>query len=112
MEIRRRRPRGWEHPSLEEVGLEVMLDALGDPVRLEVVRRLAGAGGVLRGAFDVGVTGSTLSHHLKVLADGGLIRVTQEGRFRRCELRREEVERRFPGLLPAVLAGAGVPLTA
>lgn len=84
-----------------------MLDALGDPVRLEVIRQLAGADGVLKGAFDVEVTGSTLSHHLRVLADAGLVRVSQEGRFRLCELRFGEVEGRFPGLLPAVIAGAG-----
>jgi DNA-binding transcriptional ArsR family regulator len=108
--MRMRRPRGWDHPSLDDVGLDTMLDALGDPVRLEVIRQLAGADGVLKGAFDVEVSGSTLSHHLKVLADGGLVRVTQEGRFRLCELRRAEIEDRFPGLLPAVLASAGVPV--
>lgn len=86
-----------------------MLDALGDPVRLEVIRQLAGAGGVLLGAFRVPVTGQTLSHHLKILADAGLVRVTRQGRFRRCELRLTDVERRFPGLLPIVLAHAGAP---
>ncbi|HWS31944.1 MAG TPA: helix-turn-helix domain-containing protein [Actinoplanes sp.] len=109
MMIRRRRPKGWQHPALGDVALTTMLTALAEPVRLDVIRQLACSGGVLKGAFDVEVTGSTLSHHLRVLTDAGLVRVTQEGRFRLCELRRAEVESRFPGLLPAVLAGAGVP---
>jgi DNA-binding transcriptional ArsR family regulator len=78
-----------------------MLGALGDPVRLEIIRQLADAGGMLIGPFDVQVTVSSLSHHLKALVDGGLTRVTQSGRFHRCDLRLAEVAARFPGLLPA-----------
>ncbi|MEU4157388.1 helix-turn-helix domain-containing protein [Actinoplanes sp. NPDC026670] len=105
--VRQRRPRGWVHPDLAEVGLGGVLESLADPVRLEVVRQLAAAGGVVDGAFDVPVTGQTLSHHLRILNDAGLVRVSQVGRFRRCELRLTEVEQRFPGLLPAVLVNAG-----
>ncbi|GGN87039.1 transcriptional regulator [Actinoplanes lobatus] len=107
-DVRRRRPRGWAHPDLADVDLGRVLDALGDPVRLEVVRQLATAGGVVQGAFDVPVTGQTLSHHLRTLTTAGLVRVSQAGRFRCCELRTRDVEKRFPGLLPAILANAGV----
>jgi DNA-binding transcriptional ArsR family regulator len=105
--VRQRRPRGWVHPDLDDVDLGSVLEALGEPVRLEVVRQLAVAGGVVHGAFDVPVTGQTLSHHLRILTGAGLVRVSQAGRFRRCELRLTEVEQRFPGVLSAILASAG-----
>jgi DNA-binding transcriptional ArsR family regulator len=105
--VQRRRPRGWAHPDLADVELGVVLDALSDPVRLEVIRQLAVAGGVVQGAFDVPVTGQTLSHHLRILTGAGLLRVSQVGRFRRCELRTREVEQRFPRLLPVILSNAG-----
>jgi DNA-binding transcriptional ArsR family regulator len=38
-----------------------------------------------------------LSHHLKVLREAGLVRITPQGGFRRHELRLDEVERRYPG---------------
>ncbi|BAL89612.1 putative ArsR-family transcriptional regulator [Actinoplanes missouriensis 431] len=96
--------RGSEQVSLDAVELPAVLDALADPVRLEVIRQLAAADGVVTGSFQVGVTMSTLSHHLKVLLASGIVRVTQEGRYRRCELRLAEVEHRFPGVLTAILA--------
>ncbi len=105
--VRRRKAKGWQHPDFDDVSFGSMLDALGDPVRLEVVRQLAAAGGSVTGTFDVPITGQTLSHHLRILADAGLIRVGQVGRFRRCELRTTEVENRFPGFLVAVLTNAG-----
>jgi hypothetical protein len=67
------------------------------PVALAAV-----AGGVVCGGFDVPVSMSTLSHHLKVLRESGLLRVTPDGSFRRHELRLDEVEARFPGVLSAV----------
>jgi DNA-binding transcriptional ArsR family regulator len=109
--VQRRRARGWAHPELGDVDLGMVLDALGDPVRLEVVRQLAAAGGAVQGAFAVAVTGQTLSHHLRILTAAGLVRVGQVGRFRRCELRIGEVEQRFPGLLPVILANAGVAVS-
>ncbi|WP_433824785.1 ArsR/SmtB family transcription factor [Actinoplanes sp. CA-015351] len=96
--------RGVQAPSLDDVELPTVLDALADPVRLEVIRQLAASNGVVTGRFQVSVTMSTLSHHLGVLLTSGLVRVTQEGRFRRCELRLAEMEQRFPGVLTAVLA--------
>lgn len=47
---------------------------------------------------------STLSHHLKVLRRAGLLRVTPEGSFRNHELRFDEVETRFPGVLASIVA--------
>ena len=35
-----RRVRSFKHPRIEEVGAEDVFHALGDPVRLDIVRRL------------------------------------------------------------------------
>jgi len=47
---------------------------------------------------------STASHHFKVLREAGLIRQRLDGRERLTELRLEDLEKRFPGLLKSVLA--------
>lgn len=95
--------RALHHPSLDSIGLATILNALSDPVRLQVVGQLAGAGGTVCGEFDVTVTPSTLSHHLKVLREAGLVRVIQEGSCRRHTLRLDEVEDRFPGVLISIV---------
>ena len=45
-----------------------------------------------------------LSHHWRVLREAGLTTTTVEGRRRWIVLRRDDLQRRFPGLLNAVLA--------
>jgi len=91
-------------PAIETVTIDVVLSALADPVRLTFVRALDAAGGWTCGSdvlTDTGVTigKSTLSHHIKVLRDAGLIRTRVDGIRRLVTLRYDEVERRFPGLL-------------
>ncbi|MEV7012215.1 helix-turn-helix domain-containing protein [Streptosporangium sp. NPDC051022] len=95
--------RALNHPDISAVSLPSVLNALADEIRLTVVRQLAEAGGVVCGQFDVPVSMSTLSHHLKVLREAGLLRVTPEGSFRRHELRLSEMEARFPGVLSSIL---------
>jgi len=61
------------------------LAALGHPVRLSILRFVveAGAGGVAAGEIqaEVEVPASTLSHHLKRLADAGLVVARPEATF-------------------------------
>jgi len=86
-----------------------VLQALSDPVRLEIVRQIAGcdSGGELTcGELELPVTKSTGSHHLKVLFAAGVIAEREEGTRKYLSLRREELDRRFPGLLGSVLQGA------
>jgi DNA-binding transcriptional ArsR family regulator len=95
------------HPSREEIELGAVLHALSDPVRLKVVRALAeSACECTTGTIDVPVTKSTCTHHFKVLREAGVIRQRQEGTSRMNTLRREDLEARFPGLLPTVLQAA------
>jgi DNA-binding transcriptional ArsR family regulator len=92
-------------PRLEEMTLEAVFQALGDPVRLEIVRKLHARGQAQAcGTLDLPVGKSTASHHFKVLREAGLIRQRVEGRTRFTELRLADVEERFPGLLKSVLA--------
>ncbi|WP_054812305.1 ArsR/SmtB family transcription factor [Nocardia arizonensis] len=94
-------------PSVGDLDLVRVLSALADPVRLELVRSLAGVREPLSCAvdhFDVEVTAATLSHHWKVLRDAGITTTYVSGRNRLIELREGDLESRFPGLLGAVLA--------
>lgn len=98
------------HPPIDEVSLTGILFALSDPARLEIVRELAD--GPLSMA-ECGVTNpdlpkSTKSHLMKVLRESGLVRNEPDGRRRTVTLRKEEIDRAFPGLLDSVLgASAG-----
>jgi DNA-binding transcriptional ArsR family regulator len=83
-----------------------VLQALGDPVRLEIVRGLLDEQPRACGAFGyLGLSPSTLSHHFKVLRSAGLIETEAEGQRRLNRLRRHELDEAFPGLIDAVLAG-------
>jgi DNA-binding transcriptional ArsR family regulator len=91
-------------PAIETVTIDVVLSALADPVRLAFVRALAAAGDWTCGSDVLGDTGvtigkSTLSHHVKVLREAGLIRTRVDGVRRLVTIRNDEVEQRFPGLL-------------
>ncbi|GGZ41574.1 ArsR/SmtB family transcription factor [Streptomyces poonensis] len=98
--------REFAHPETAELEMTSVLFALSDPVRLELVRRLA-ADGSLEVAECQPRSGpipkSTLSHHLKTLREAGVIRNVPQGRQRSLSLRREDLDSRFPGLLDAVL---------
>ncbi|MEU4563115.1 helix-turn-helix domain-containing protein [Actinoplanes sp. NPDC023936] len=97
-----------EHPDVAQVSLQQVLEALVDPVRRGVVTQLARAGEEMScGTFDAPVSVSTLTHHFNVLREAGVIRQYYVGTMKMNALRLEEMESRFPGLLPAILAAAG-----
>src|SRR3954452_21734584 len=99
-------PRTLHHPAAETLELTGVLHALADPVRLAIVRTLAAGGGCERncGAFQLAVTKSTRTHHFRVLRENGVIEQRPEGTALVNRLRREELDRRFPGLLDSVLS--------
>jgi hypothetical protein len=101
------------HPHVEELRLEDVLYALGNPMRLGLVRQLADSTETKAcGDLYLGeaVPKSTGSHVFKVLRESGLIRMTPQGRRLLISLRRNDLEQRFPGLLDAVLK-AGDPVS-
>jgi len=96
-------------PDLAEIDVVTVLDALADPVRLEIVRQLAGCsapGELACGQIELPVTKSTASHHLKTLAVAGITSDREEGTRKYIRLRRAELDHRFPGLLDSVLKAA------
>lgn len=92
------------HPKIEDVALVRVLYALSDPVRLAIVRRLAAEGEASCNALDCGRPKSSMSHHFRVLREAGLVWTRNDGVTHMNALRREELDRRFPGLLATVLA--------
>lgn len=94
-----------EHTNPDEVPLTAALAALADPVRLHLVRELARSADWERtcGTFNVSIGKAALSHHFAVLRDAGLLEQRDAGTKRANRLRRAEFDRRFPGLLDAVL---------
>lgn len=98
---------GLHHPPREDLELGGVLHALSDPQRLRIVQTLA-ADPEPRpcGTFDLDVSKSTLTHHFRVLREAGVIEQRNDGTAKFNSLRRDDLERRFPGLLDAVLDSA------
>ncbi|MEW2355493.1 helix-turn-helix domain-containing protein [Spirillospora sp. NPDC029432] len=94
------------HPEPEEMTLIGVMGALGDPIRVGLLRVLSDGRERGWGELRAPVAKSTLSHHLRVLRDAGITRTRQEGTRCYVELRRSELDARFPGLLDAVLNAA------
>ncbi len=92
-------------PDLADIPLTTVLQALGDEARLAIVRELARDGERCCGTFDLGLAKATRSHHLKVLREAGITHTRIEGTTRYVSLRREQLQRRYPGLLNAVVQG-------
>lgn len=100
--------RPFVHPPLENVTLEGILYALADPVRLEIIRRLAkeGCGMNCQAAAPLNMPRSTQSHHYQILREAGLIRSERRGVEVVNTLRCDEIATRFPGLVAAILKAA------
>ncbi|MFK0293915.1 ArsR/SmtB family transcription factor [Streptomyces sp. NPDC090442] len=92
------------HPERHHLQLETVLAALGDPIRLAIVRELAASGETYCSAIETGAPKSTLTRHWRVLREGGVVQRRPAGRKAYVRLRREDLEARFPGLLDTVLA--------
>lgn len=91
-------------PDRQDIRIEAVLSALADPVRLEMVRQLARADEIACGAFDVPVSKSTSTHHMRILREAGVISTRRQGTSRFQSLRRKDLDELFPGLLDGVLA--------
>jgi DNA-binding transcriptional ArsR family regulator len=97
------------HPAVEELELGAVLHALSDPVRLQIVAKLAHSDGDHTcGSFGLPVTKSTCTHHFKVLREAGVIHQRAQGTTRLNRLRRGDLDLRFPGLLGTILRAAEV----
>ena len=99
-------PSPGELPDLASIEVLTVMQALSDPVRLDMVRQLAGCSesdGLTCGRIEVPVSKSTTTHHLKVLLSAGIISEREEGNRKYVRLRRDDLEERFPGLISLIL---------
>ena len=98
--------RRLNHPSMNEVTLEGVLFALGDPIRLKMVQQIA-CGRVANcaevSATLAAVPLSTRHHHLRILRENGLLWSERKGVEVHNRLRLDELNKRFPGLLDQIL---------
>jgi DNA-binding transcriptional ArsR family regulator len=100
--------RPFVHPAAADLKLESVLYALADPMRLEIVRRLAGGDCPLNcsSAAPQHLAKSTQSHHFQILREAGLIRSERRGTQVVNASRLAEIDARFPGVVCAILKAA------
>ena len=91
------------HPAREELNMSSILNALGDPVRLQIMKQLSEKSELTCACCNVNLQKSALSHHFKVLRESGLIHVRLDGKQRFLTIRYEDLTARFPGLLETIL---------
>src|SRR5580658_5238186 len=96
------------HPSIEDVTVEAILHALSDPVRVAIFARIVG-GECSHSCCEFlklsekAIPKSTLSQHFKALREAGLIRGERRGVEMHNVSRCAEIEKRFPGLIKAIV---------
>lgn len=88
-------------PTVTSQDMAAVGAALADPTRVQMLRLMAANEEVACAALEAtfSLTKSTISYHVRVLRHAGLIRVRKAGKFYYYALVRDEIERRFPGLL-------------
>ncbi|MBK4349068.1 ArsR/SmtB family transcription factor [Lacisediminihabitans changchengi] len=93
-------------PDMNDVELVEVLKALADPIRLKILQELADGKPHPKSApvWGFEVQKSTLAHHFKTLREAGLTRTLVDGRTHAIQLRRVELDERFPGLVDALTA--------
>ncbi|MTK05997.1 MAG: helix-turn-helix transcriptional regulator [Hungatella sp.] len=90
-------------PNKDQLNLTTILCALGDPIRLNIVKQLSDMGEITCSGVGSVLPRPALSHHFKVLRESGIIHVRIEGKQRFLSIRYNDLEKRFPGLLETIL---------
>src|SRR5882672_10478644 len=103
------------HPSVDDVTVEAILHALSDPVRVAIYAQIVGASCPQTCTNFVNISEkaipkSTLSQHFKALREAGLIRGERRGVEMHNTSRCAEIEKRFPGLVAAIVTAHNVQL--
>jgi DNA-binding transcriptional ArsR family regulator len=101
------------HPALEDITVEGILHALSDPTRVAIFSQIASSGcstncSSFLTVKEKAVPKSTLSQHFKALRDAGLIRSERVGVEMQNVSRCTEIEKRFPGLIPAIVGALSI----
>jgi DNA-binding transcriptional ArsR family regulator len=96
------------HPSIEDVTVEGILHALSDPVRVAIFAEIIASGcpqncSNFLQVSEKTIPKSTLSQHFKILREAGLIRGERRGVEMHNVSRCAEIDKRFPGLIAAII---------
>lgn len=100
--------RPLSHPSIDDITVEGILHALSDPVRVNIFAQIAGSAcaqtcSQFLSVSEKTIPKSTLSQHFKALREAGLIRSERQGVEMHNTTRCAEVDKRFPGLIKAIV---------
>jgi ArsR family transcriptional regulator len=89
-----------------------LLSALADPTRMEILRELAGSAEVCACDFTscCDVSQPTVSHHLKVLRDAGVVTSERRGNWVFYRIAPNLIER-LGGIAQTLVPGGLVPLS-
>jgi DNA-binding transcriptional ArsR family regulator len=103
------------HPSVQDVTVEGILHALSDPVRVAIFVEIASSDcsqtcSKFLSVSEKIVPKSTLSQHFKALREAGLIRGERVGVGMRNTPRCAEIDKRFPGLIAAIVNAHNIQL--
>lgn len=76
--------------------------ALGEPTRLQLVKKFASQKEMSCETMvnHLDKANSTITHHLKILIDCGLLTVRKEGTYRYYRIQRDVLEKYAPVLIP------------
>ncbi len=98
--------RQLDHPEPADIRLEAVLHACSDPMRLLIVQALAADAAASCARIGLACSKSTATYHFRVLREAGVITQHYQGAAKVNELRRDDLNAVFPGLLDALLASA------
>ncbi|NYF88716.1 helix-turn-helix domain-containing protein [Tunturiibacter empetritectus] len=103
------------HPSVQDVTVEAILHALSDPVRVAIYADIVGQNCshncvAFSNISEKPIPKSTLSQHFKILREAGLIRGERQGVEMHNTSRCAEIDKRFPGLIGAIVTAHKVQL--
>lgn len=105
------------HPSIEDITVEAILHALSDPVRVAIYAGIVGSDcsqncSAFLSVSNKTIPKSTLSQHFKALREAGLIHSERRGVEMHNTSRCAEIEKRFPGLIMAIVNAHNIQLKA
>jgi DNA-binding transcriptional ArsR family regulator len=94
-------------PAAEDLQLPRVLAALAEPNRLATVRYVARSGesccSEVIAEAGLAMTKSTFSHHLRILREAGVLTKRIQGTKGFTKLRKDDLDRRFPGLIDVII---------
>ncbi|CAM2188107.1 Uncharacterized HTH-type transcriptional regulator YczG [Paraburkholderia sacchari] len=92
-----------KHPKTQNIDLAAVLTALGSPIRLAIIHAISDL--EERACSDIlpRFPRSTKTHHFRILRESGVVWQRQVGRDFYLALRMDDLEARFPGLMPRFL---------